>query len=96
MVSILELNKYQLPQINNIPYEKYKLIWYDEFHNIYQLLNKYYDMNNYDKLCKYILNFGENKHINGKFIIPNDINFLQQKLPLKITKLFWLDYFQHA
>jgi hypothetical protein len=92
MVSILELNKYQLPQINNIPYEKYKLIWYDEYHNIYPLLNKYYEMNNYDKLCKYILNFGENKHINDKFIIPNDINFLEQKLPLKITKLFWFKY----
>ena len=66
MISVQELNKYKLEQINNVLYEKYKILWYVENSNMQDFLNKYYEMNNYDSLCKYLLNLGTQKKLSDK------------------------------
>jgi hypothetical protein len=97
MISVQELNKYELEQINNVPYDKYKILWYIENYNMQELLNKYYEMNNYDILCKYLLNIGTKIKLSDKFISINDINFIlpnvkSLQLPLNIIKYYWFKY----
>jgi len=95
--SVKELNNYKLPKLNNILYEKYRIIWSIYNPDIQKLLNQYYNMNNYDDLCKHILNF---EH---KITIPSefrniDINFIKSSTPLShlslsTTKYYWFQYF---
>ncbi len=94
--SLLELYKYHLPQLNNIAYEKYKIIWDIYTSDMQKLFNEYYDMNNYDNLCKYLLNYGEKIKIKNTISIV-DINFIKSnekslKLSLSMSKYYWLGY----
>ena len=87
MISCINLDKYHQNIFNNISYKYYRTIL-NIIHFIQKdLLDKYYDMNNYDNLCKYFLNYllFKQKKINlfSAFDLTN-------KSPLGIEKYFVL------
>ena len=87
MITCINIDKYHQNIFNNIPYKYYRTILNILNFIPEDLLKKYYYINNYDNLCRYLLNYMSIKQKNIHFFL---LFYIKNKSILLIKKYFIL------